>query len=175
MRSSSSSAPSPGCCRHRLGYAGTAGPLAGYRPFRQHRQSLWRAASAICVDAISMRTRSRSTVRPLWPPPSPARFASLGATIDYAIMATTPVLWILYAGRIVAGITGATGAVAGAYIADITDGEDRARHFGLMSACFGVGMVAGPVAGDCWAPSPCMHHSLRRRCSTASTYYWAAS
>lgn len=32
-----------------------------------------------------------------------------------------------------AGITGATGAVAGAYIADITDGEDRARHFGLMS------------------------------------------
>lgn len=74
-----------------------------------------------------------------------------------------------------AGITGATGAVAGAYIADITDGEDRARHFGLMSACFGVGMVAGPVAGDCWAPSPCMHHSLRRRCSTASTYYWAAS
>jgi DHA1 family tetracycline resistance protein-like MFS transporter len=42
----------------------------------------------------------------------------------------------------VAGITSATGAVAGAYIADITDGEDR--HFGLMSACFGVGMVAGP-------------------------------
>ena len=28
-----------------------------------------------------------------------------------------------------AGITGATGAVVGAYIADITDGEDRARHF----------------------------------------------
>jgi len=38
----------------------------------------------------------------------------------------------------VAGITGATGAVAGAYIADITDGEDRARHFGLMRylGCF---------------------------------------
>ena len=24
----------------------------GYRPFRQHRRTLWRAASAICVDAI---------------------------------------------------------------------------------------------------------------------------
>lgn len=59
----------------------------------------------------------------------PVLLASLlGATIDYAIMATTPVLWILYAGRIVAGITGATGAVAGAYIADITDGEDRAHE-----------------------------------------------
>ncbi|HHP2287141.1 TPA: MFS transporter, partial [Klebsiella pneumoniae] len=38
-----------------------------------------------------------------------------GATVDYAIMATVPFLWVLYIGRIVAGITGATGAVAGAY------------------------------------------------------------
>ncbi|MGS9022193.1 MFS transporter, partial [Salmonella enterica subsp. enterica serovar Infantis] len=50
-------------------------------------------------------------------------------------------------GRIVAGITGATGAVAGGYIADITDGDERARHFGVMSAWFGFGMVAGPVLG----------------------------
>nr|QWP89371.1 hypothetical protein IHCLGBEB_00174 [Escherichia coli] len=42
-----------------------------------------------------------------------------GAAVDYAIMATAPFLWVLYIGRIVAGITGATGAVAGAYIADI--------------------------------------------------------
>ncbi|WP_407232141.1 Tet(A)/Tet(B)/Tet(C) family tetracycline efflux MFS transporter [Escherichia coli] len=53
-----------------------------------------------------------------------------GAAVDYAIMATAPFLWVLYIGRIVAGITGATGAVAGAYIADITDGDERARHFG---------------------------------------------
>ncbi len=46
-----------------------------------------------------------------------------------------------------AGITRATGAVAGAYIADITDGDERARHFGFMSACFGFRMVAGPVLG----------------------------
>ncbi|MGT8333256.1 MFS transporter, partial [Escherichia coli] len=50
-----------------------------------------------------------------------------GAAVDYAIMATAPFLWALYIGRIVAGITGATGAVAGAYIADITDGDERAR------------------------------------------------
>ncbi len=36
---------------------------------------------------------------------------------------------------------------SGAYIADITDGDERARHFGFMSACFGFGMVAGPVLG----------------------------
>nr|WP_249443713.1 MFS transporter [Escherichia coli] len=68
-----------------------------------------------------------------------------GAAVDYAIMATAPFLWVLYIGRIVAGITGATGAVAGAYIADITDGDERARHFGFMSACFGFGMVAATV------------------------------
>lgn len=68
-------------------------------------------------------------------------------TVPGLLLAFCSASQILYAGRIVAGITGATGAVAGAYIADITDGEDRARHFGLMSACFGVGMVAGPVAG----------------------------
>ncbi len=60
-----------------------------------------------------------------------------GAAVDYAIMATAPSFWVLYIGRIVAGITGAIQAVAGAYIADITDGDERARHFGFMSACFG--------------------------------------
>ncbi|MBS0654409.1 MAG: TCR/Tet family MFS transporter [Verrucomicrobia bacterium] len=54
---------------------------------------------------------------------------------------------ILYIGRIVAGITSATGAVAAAYIADITEGEKRARRFGFMSACFGIGMIAGPSIG----------------------------
>lgn len=70
-----------------------------------------------------------------------------GAAIDYAIMATAPTLAVLYFGRIVAGITGATGAVAGAAIADTTEGADRARHFGTLGACFGVGMIAGPVVG----------------------------
>ncbi|HET8729219.1 MAG TPA: MFS transporter, partial [Alphaproteobacteria bacterium] len=70
-----------------------------------------------------------------------------GAAVDYAIIATAPVLWVLYAGRIVSGITGATGAVAGSCIADTTEGEDRARWFGLMGACYGGGMIAGPMIG----------------------------
>ncbi|AXA70376.1 Tetracycline resistance protein, class C [Achromobacter insolitus] len=70
-----------------------------------------------------------------------------GAAIDYLVMATAPTLLVLYLGRLVAGITGATGAVAGACIADLADGRERARYFGLMSACFGLGMIAGPVIG----------------------------
>lgn len=70
-----------------------------------------------------------------------------GAAIDYTIMGTAPVLGVLYLGRIIAGVTGATGSVAGAYIADITEGDERARHFGFVSACFGVGIIAGPLIG----------------------------
>ncbi len=70
-----------------------------------------------------------------------------GAAIDYAIMAAAPVPWVLYVGRIVSGITGATGAIAASTIADTMAEDDRAHGFGLMGACFGGGMIAGPVIG----------------------------
>jgi DHA1 family tetracycline resistance protein-like MFS transporter len=38
-------------------------------------------------------------------------------------------------------------AVATAYISDITVEEERARRFGYMSACFGLGFIIGPVLG----------------------------
>src|SRR5574344_1957926 len=71
----------------------------------------------------------------------------LGATIDYSIMAAAPVLWVLYIGRIISGVTGATGAIAASIIADTTKQEERARWCGFMGACFGAGMIAGPALG----------------------------
>lgn len=70
-----------------------------------------------------------------------------GAAIDYLIMAFTPSLAVLVAGRLIAGITSANMAVAGAYIADVTDEKDRAQRFGWMSATFGIGFIIGPVLG----------------------------
>lgn len=70
-----------------------------------------------------------------------------GAAVDYLLMAYAPSLWLLYVGRIVAGVTGANVAVATAYLADISDEEQRARRYGYMNACFGVGFVVGPVLG----------------------------
>ena len=70
-----------------------------------------------------------------------------GGAVDYMVMAAAPVLWLLYATRIVAGITGANMAVASAYIADITTPQERGRRFGQISAAFGVGFIAGPVLG----------------------------
>jgi MFS transporter, DHA1 family, tetracycline resistance protein len=70
-----------------------------------------------------------------------------GAAVDYVVMAMTTSLPMLYVGRIVAGITGANMAVATAYLADISDESDRARRYGYMNACFGIGFVAGPLIG----------------------------
>jgi DHA1 family tetracycline resistance protein-like MFS transporter len=67
-----------------------------------------------------------------------------GATIDYLVMAYTPYLWLLFAGRAIAA---ANTAVATAYIADITPEAKRARRFGLLNACFGAGFVTGPIIG----------------------------
>ena len=70
-----------------------------------------------------------------------------GASVDYLVMALAPVLPVLYVGRLVAGVTGATMPVATAYIADVTPGGERAGRYGLMHACFGLGLIAGPALG----------------------------
>lgn len=73
--------------------------------------------------------------------------ALAGAAVDYVIMALTDHLAVLFVGRAIAGIAGASIVVATAYIADISTPPERARRFGLMQACFGIGFIAGPVLG----------------------------
>ena len=78
----------------------------------------------------------------------PVLLVSLGvASVDYLIMGLSPLLAVLYVGRALAGMTGANLAVATAYIADISGPDERARRFGYMNACFGLGFVAGPLLG----------------------------
>ncbi len=54
---------------------------------------------------------------------------------------------LLFAARILDGITGANIATAQAYIADVTTDEDRAKGMGLFGAAFGLGFVLGPALG----------------------------
>lgn len=70
-----------------------------------------------------------------------------GASVDYAFMALAPSLWMLFAGRAIAGVTGASMAVASAAITDLTGPDERTRRFAQMSACFGIGFIAGPAIG----------------------------
>src|SRR5437660_2055833 len=54
---------------------------------------------------------------------------------------------LLFAGRIVDGMSGASISVAHAAVADVAPPAQRARLFGLLGAAFGVGFVAGPAIG----------------------------
>ncbi len=67
--------------------------------------------------------------------------------VDYVIMALANSMTILFIGRLLAGISGATVPTANAYIADVTPPEKRAANFGLIGAGFGLGFIVGPVIG----------------------------
>ena len=66
---------------------------------------------------------------------------------DYVLLSLAPNIWWLVAGRIIAGIGGATVTPAGAYIADVSPPEKRAANFGLIGVAFGLGFIAGPALG----------------------------
>jgi len=85
-------------------------------------------------------------------------FSLAGATVDYLFMALAPSLGLLFVGRAIAGITGASLAVASAYIADVSSEAQRARRFGQLNAFQGLGFIAGPVIGgllgEIWVRAP---------------------
>jgi MFS family permease len=56
-------------------------------------------------------------------------------------------LALLFAGRMIDGVSGGTAATATAVLADISSPERRARAFGLVGVAFGLGFVLGPFLG----------------------------
>jgi DHA1 family tetracycline resistance protein-like MFS transporter len=74
-------------------------------------------------------------------------FSLLGFGIDYLFLSFAPTIGWLFAGRLIAGITGASFTTAAAYIADVSTDENRAQNFGMIGAAFGLGFIIGPVIG----------------------------
>ena len=68
-------------------------------------------------------------------------------SIDNLICAIAWSYPMLFIGRVLAGISGASYSTTSAYIADISNDENRAKNFGLLGIAFGVGFVIGPVLG----------------------------
>ncbi len=71
----------------------------------------------------------------------------IGTGIGFLIMGMATTLWLLFAGRILDGITGGNISTANAYVADVTTPENRAKGMGLIGAAFGLGFVFGPALG----------------------------
>ncbi|MBM3835306.1 MAG: MFS transporter [Verrucomicrobia bacterium] len=79
--------------------------------------------------------------------------SNAGSAVSYALFALaslaagTTALWVLLASRVFAGICGANLSVASAYIADVTERENRSKSMGLIGMAFGLGFILGPALG----------------------------
>jgi len=70
-----------------------------------------------------------------------------GFGLDYILLTFAPTLGWLFAGRIIAGVMGASYTTATAYIADISTSETRTKYYGMLGAAFGLGFIIGPGVG----------------------------
>jgi DHA1 family tetracycline resistance protein-like MFS transporter len=78
----------------------------------------------------------------------PVLLLSIGTlAIDFLIMGFAHSVWLLFLGRVLSGISGATHSTAAAYIADVTEPQQRGQAFGMLGAAFGLGFILGPAIG----------------------------
>ncbi len=71
----------------------------------------------------------------------------IGSAVGYVLFGFAGSLTMLFASRIIDGISGGNISTAQAVIADITGPEDRAKGMGLIGAAFGLGFILGPAIG----------------------------
>ena len=80
------------------------------------------------------------------------------AMVVFAIATNVRWLALLFASRTLAGATSGNLSACQAAVADVTQGEARAKGMGLVGAAIGLGFVLGPVLGSLlagigpWAP-----------------------
>lgn len=71
----------------------------------------------------------------------------IGSTIGYIVFGIGGALWVLILGRVIDGLTGGDFSVLAAYVADVTEPEERGKFYGYFGAAVGVGTIVGPVIG----------------------------
>ncbi|MFM2077968.1 MAG: hypothetical protein RJA49_1858 [Actinomycetota bacterium] len=71
----------------------------------------------------------------------------IGTAVGSFVTGAAGALWVLFAGRIIDGASGASLAVAQASVGDMAAPAERPRLMGLLGAAFGIGFVLGPALG----------------------------
>jgi DHA1 family tetracycline resistance protein-like MFS transporter len=71
--------------------------------------------------------------------------SQFGTLIGFLLLGFANSIWILFAARILDGLSGANISTAQAVISDITTEKNRTQGLGLIGAAFGLGFVVGPV------------------------------
>src|SRR5262249_40479128 len=72
-------------------------------------------------------------------------FSLAGTVVSFVMLALAHNVAMLFAARIVDGLSGGNISTARAYVADVTEPKDRARAYGLIGAAFGLGFIFGPA------------------------------
>ena len=70
-----------------------------------------------------------------------------GTLLGFLLLGFAKTLLVLFAARILDGLTGGNISVAQAYISDVTDAKNRAKGLGMIGAAFGLGFIIGPASG----------------------------
>jgi DHA1 family tetracycline resistance protein-like MFS transporter len=124
----------PGLIEHLTGSVSAAGLWTGVIA------SLWAVMQLLCspiIGGLSDHFGRRPVIL----------ISTAGLALDWVLMALAPNLWWLVVGRIIGGMTSASGTAIFACMADITPPQGRARAFGLLGAAVSAGFVIGPALG----------------------------
>ena len=71
--------------------------------------------------------------------------SQLGTFASRLLLAGAGSLWVVYLARVIDGLTAGNLVLAQAYIADVTEPEDRTRSFAIIGISFGIGFLLGPA------------------------------
>jgi DHA1 family tetracycline resistance protein-like MFS transporter len=71
-------------------------------------------------------------------------FSLIGTIVSFVMLAMAHSLVVLFAARIIDGLSGGNITTARAYIADVTEPHERAKAYGMLGAAFGLGFIVGP-------------------------------
>jgi MFS family permease len=71
--------------------------------------------------------------------------SQVGTLIGFLVLARAEALWVVFVSRVIDGATAGNLSLAQAYIADVTEPEERAGSFALIGIAFGLGFLVGPA------------------------------
>jgi multidrug resistance protein len=71
----------------------------------------------------------------------------VGTCLSFIMFGFAGSILMLFAARILDGITGGNISVAQAMVSDISSPKERAKNFGILGSAFGFGFVIGPAVG----------------------------
>jgi len=74
----------------------------------------------------------------------------MGTMIGYFLFAIALLygqLWLLFFSRMLPGFTGGNISIVYSAIADVSDGPERTKNFGMIGMAFGLGFILGPAIG----------------------------